>query len=126
MYYSSTISSSLLPSLLAIFGGSALASAVCAGGQFAIGTGKANAASGLTTYNIFTADSCAVSQTVSITTSSPCDSRYFYCQFGTTIFEEYDDPTTGISYLCSAGATAGESCAGDAVTYCCAYGFVPQ
>lgn len=67
---------------------------------------------------VYTATTCAVSQTLSITTSTPCDNKYFYCQPGTTTYIEYDDPTTGKSYLNKADPTAGEKCGTDAITYC--------
>ncbi|KAJ4394130.1 hypothetical protein N0V93_003347 [Gnomoniopsis smithogilvyi] len=112
-------STTLLPSLLAVLGGSNLASAVCTGNQFAIGTPSANAASGISTYTIYNAGTCAVSQTAPVT--NVCISQYFLCALGTTNIEEYDDPVTGLSYTCSADTTA-EKCGSDTITFCCKYG----
>lgn len=39
------------------------------------------------------------------------------CAFGTKTIQEYDDPTTGRSYICTADTTT-ESCGTDAVTFC--------
>lgn len=98
MQFSST---TLVTSLLAVLGSSSLASAVCTGDQFAIGTPSANAATGLTTCmyrtgtlifmnsvwvvigpfqiinkghhadTIYTAGTCAVSHTLAVSTTNP-------------------------------------------------------
>lgn len=122
--------------LLAVLGGSNVANAVCTGLSLGIGTPVASTATGLTqcTYTLLhwrrhgLADtkildkiydtSCNTLQTLSIsTTIGVCDTRYFLCNFGTTTIRAYDDPTSGISYLCSADATS-ESCSSDTLTYC--------
>lgn len=140
-----TFSSNAFVGLLALASCVTTASAVCPSNTtIAIGTPAANTATGLTqcttkppppptlslttTHPRIMADkeapdkiydnSCNTVQTLQIdTTIGVCDNRYFYCAFGTKNIEEYDDPTTGLSYLCSADATS-ESCSGDTVTYC--------
>lgn len=70
--------------------------------------------------------SCKNLQTLQINTANGvCDSRYFLCSFGTKNIGEYDDPTTGWSYTCTADTTS-ENCAGDALTYCVSSRYPPR
>lgn len=48
---------------------------------------------------------------------SLCDSSRFYCQFGSTNIEQYDDPVTGWAYNCTADAVK-ETCSGDTIVRC--------
>lgn len=126
--------------LLAVLGGSNVANAVCSGSVVAVGTPAANAATGLTQCthafvptavhpprslartdkvadNVYDS-TCKTVQTLQISTvPGICDSRYFLCFPGTTTIREYDDPTSGVSYLCTPDATS-ESCGSDKVSYC--------
>ncbi|KAF3766360.1 hypothetical protein M406DRAFT_68707 [Cryphonectria parasitica EP155] len=105
--YSRAIS---LSGLLAVLGGSGLVNAVCTGNVVAID-------------NIYDA-SCNTLHTLSVLdTPGICDSQYFLCAVGTKSIEEYDDPTTGVSYTCAADTTA-ETCGSDTISYCCTYGYI--
>lgn len=53
-------------------------------------------------------------------TISLCDSSRFYCQQGTVMFEQYDDPVTGWAYNCTADAVR-ETCGTDTVTRCVSF-----
>lgn len=68
------------------------------------------------TDNIYTASTCAVYETVSVITSTPCDNPYFHCAAGTTRYDEFDDNESGTSYLLD--TDSGESCGSDAILYC--------
>jgi hypothetical protein len=62
--------------------------------------------------------SCNHIQSLQIATNpGPCVSRYFLCNRNTTIIGGYDDPTTGLAYICTADTTA-EACGDDTVSLC--------
>lgn len=62
--------------------------------------------------------SCKTVQNLQVNTAiGACISEYFLCAVGTKTIEGYDDPTTGISYVCKAD-TSSESCGSDAVSLC--------
>lgn len=65
--------------------------------------------------------SCNVYTTYSQpSTVSVCDSSDFYCTFGTTEIDQFDDPTTGWAYNCTADAVE-ESCAGNLIIDCVSF-----
>ncbi|KAH8771870.1 hypothetical protein F5883DRAFT_550704 [Diaporthe sp. PMI_573] len=108
---------------IAMLGGFDIAHAVCTGSNLAIGTAK-DLGTGSTQYNIYDG-SCKTLQSLQVNTAiGACDSQYFLCALGTKNIEVYDDPTSGISYVCSAD-TGSETCGSDAVSLCCKEGFRP-
>ncbi|KAK2602065.1 hypothetical protein N8I77_008632 [Diaporthe amygdali] len=107
---------------IAMLGGFDIASAICTGANLGIGTPVA-LGTGNTQYNVYDG-SCKTVQSLQISTSiGPCISEYFLCAVGTKTIELYDDPTTGISYVCSADTTS-ESCGSDVISLCCHEGFI--
>ncbi|KAL1858232.1 hypothetical protein Daus18300_009978 [Diaporthe australafricana] len=106
---------------IAMLGGFDIASAICTGSNLGIGT-PAVLGTGLTQYNVYDG-SCKTTQSLQINTAAGvCISQYFLCAVGTKNIEVYDDPTTGISYVCQADTTS-ESCGSDVVSLCCKEGF---
>lgn len=62
--------------------------------------------------------SCTVKNTnVFATVAGVCDNAEFLCTPATKNIAEYDDPTSGLAYTCTADATV-ESCSSDKITYC--------
>ncbi|ROW00596.1 hypothetical protein VSDG_03368 [Cytospora chrysosperma] len=102
---------------LAFLSGSKMAHAICTGYSLAVGTADV-----LTTDGIYDT-SCNQIQSLQIATDpGPCVSRYFLCNRNTTIVGGYDDPTTGLAYICTADTTA-EACGDDTVSLCCYPGY---
>ncbi|POS68494.1 hypothetical protein DHEL01_v213112 [Diaporthe helianthi] len=101
---------------VALLGGFDIAQAVCTGSALAIGTAK-DLGTGSTQYNIYDG-SCKTLQSLQVNNANGvCDSQYFLCALATKNIEAYDDPTSGVSYVCTAD-TSSETCAGDAVSLC--------
>ncbi|KAI3399350.1 hypothetical protein diail_7305, partial [Diaporthe ilicicola] len=101
---------------IAMLGGFDIANAVCTGSNLGIGTAK-DLGTGNTQYNVYD-NSCNTKQSLQVNTANgACISQYFLCAVGTKSIELYDDPTSGLSYVCSADTTS-ESCGSDVITYC--------
>ncbi|PSR84259.1 hypothetical protein BD289DRAFT_453427 [Coniella lustricola] len=95
---------------------SSVVDGVCSGYDYAIGT-NTTLANGQIQWQIYTPQ-CTVHLTYQQpATTGICDTQVFYCNFGTKIFGQYDDPTTGWAYNCTQDATV-ESCGSDKIQSC--------
>ncbi|KAF3764176.1 hypothetical protein M406DRAFT_356454 [Cryphonectria parasitica EP155] len=100
-----------------MLGFTSMTDAVCSGNVYAIGTPQV-LSTGNTQWNIYDT-SCNVYQSYQQSSAvSVCDSAAFYCTFGTTLIDQYDDPKSGWAYNCSADATS-ETCGTDTIIDCC-------
>lgn len=98
---------------------SSVTNAVCTGNTIAIGTATTSS-TGTTQWNIYDT-SCNVLNTYSQNSAvSICDSAVFYCTFGTTLIDQYDDPKTGWAYNCTTDATV-EACGTDTIISCVSF-----
>lgn len=98
--------------------------AVCTGNTIAVGT-PTTSSTGTTVWNIYDT-SCNVLNTYSQDSAvSVCDSAVFYCTFGTTLIDQYDDPQTGWAYNCTTDATV-EACGTDTIISCVSFFPRPQ
>lgn len=95
---------------------SRVTNAVCTGNSIAVGT-PTTLASGNTQWNIYDT-SCNLKNTYQQSSAvSVCDSQVFYCTFGTTNIDQYDDPVSGWAYNCTLDATV-EACGSDTILSC--------
>lgn len=98
---------------------SSVTNAVCTGNTIAVGTATTSS-TGTTQWNIYDT-SCNLLNTYSQDSSvSICDSSVFYCTFGTTLIDQYDDPKTGWAYSCTTDTTV-EACGTDTIISCVSF-----
>ncbi|KAJ4397456.1 hypothetical protein N0V93_001684 [Gnomoniopsis smithogilvyi] len=96
---------------------SSVTKAVCpSGNTIAIGTAT-TPTTGVSQWNIYDT-ACNLKYTYQQSTAiSVCDSSVFYCAFGTTNIDQYDDPVTGWAYNCTLDSTV-ETCGSDTILSC--------